>query len=165
MNSNAQYRRKIFKELGMSFQEIFSFWVGNYDWDCVATGDMKTIKIDEVDSDWKAFKASLKKSLPYIYKTDNGLVASGYSEAEYKAAVKTNPGLTTWQRFMKGLNIPATPSAEVLAFAGISSVLNFGFQELVSDPVYAGTTASATMRRMDMAEHIQWIHERLVINQ
>jgi len=160
LESDQEYRAKIFSGLGLNLQEIYSLWL-EQGWDC--RENLETIQIHPKNPNWLAFEKNLLKSLPYQYQMADGkIITSGFDEKALKEAIQTNPGLTPWQRFLRRVNIPGVPSPEALGFSAISSILNFGFQELVSDPNIYGNSASATVTRAEMARQIEFVYYQTI---
>ena len=160
LESDQNYRAEVFSGLGMNLQEIYAFWL-KQGWDC--RDNLETIQINSGNPAWVRFEKNLLKSLPYQYQMADGkIIASGFDGKALEEAIKTNPGLSPWQRFLKGLRVPVVPSPEALGFSAISSILNFGFQELVSDPNIYGNSASATVTRAEMAEQIEFVYYQTI---
>lgn len=160
LEADQEYRAKVFSGLGLNLQEIYGFWL-KQGWDF--KGEIESIEIDSKNPAWLAFEKDLLKSLPHQYKMADGkIIASSFDEKGLKEAIQSNPGLTPWQRFLRQFRIPGVPSPEALGFSTISSVLNFGFQELVSDPNIYGNSASATVTRAEMAEQIEFVYYQTI---
>ncbi len=155
LESDQEYQAEVFSGLGMNLQEIYVFWL-DQGWDC--RENLETIEINSENPTWLSFEKNLLQSLPYQYQLADGkIIASSFDEKALKDAIKTNPGLGPWQRFLRRVSIPGVPSVEALGFSAISSILNFGFQELVSDPDIYGNSASATVTRAEMAQQMEFI--------
>lgn len=163
LESDQEYRAKVFSGLGLNLQEIYGFWL-EQGWDF--RGEIESIEIDSENPAWVTFEKNLLASLPHQYQMADGkIVASSFDEKGLKEAIQSNPGLTPWQRFLRQFRIPGVPSPEALGFSAISSVLNFGFQELVSDPKIHGNSASATVTRAEMAEQVEFVYYQTIQQQ
>jgi hypothetical protein len=158
LESDPDYRDWVFSKFGRSLQEMYSFWLRK-GWDCRNSIGEARVGTKE----WSVFRKGLLDSFDYKYELDGEITASNFNEEQFKEAIKTNTGLTTWQVILKNLNLPVmTPTPEALGFSVLSSLVNTGFQSLVSNRVYAGSSASATMTREEMADYIAFIYNQLI---
>jgi len=155
LESDINYRAIVFQGLGMNLWEILRAWEKLDLTEKISIGE---IKINSPE--WDVFRKELLTSLSNGYQLANKkLVASNSTKKQLQETIKTNPQLTSWQRFLGGLYIPIIPSPEALGYAGISAVLNHSFQELTSGPVYGGNSASSTITRGEMAEQFEFLIE------
>lgn len=151
-----EYRDQIFQELGMSMYDIFNSYRQRNLLEGLSFGE---IKIDS--QDWKDFEKSLLASMPYEYTMPEGnIVASAHKKEQIQALIKTNPGLTGWQRFLERMYLPVVPGPEAMGLIGISQLLNHAFKELTGNPEFKGYSANSKIERKKLAGQFKFLIEQ-----
>jgi len=152
LEDNQEYRDKVFTELGMSMYDIFDAYRQR---DMLKGLSFGEIKIDSLD--WKDFKKNLLASMPYEYTMPEGnIVASAHKKEQIQALIKTNPGLTGWQRFLERMYLPVA-DPKTMGLIGISQLLNHGFKELTGSPELKGYSANSVIKRKDLADQFKFL--------
>ncbi|GEM_PF-4980267 len=156
LEKDLDYRTAVFQEFGMNLEEIFQAWLKLGLIEKISLGE---IKIDSPE--WDLFEKDFQASLGNSFTLASGkIVGSSASKERIQELVRTNPHLNGWQRIMERLYIPVATSVEVLVFAGISTILNHGIQELTADPVYKANSANSTITRKELSAQFEFLVEQ-----
>ena len=148
---DANYKNQIFSAVGMTVEEIESFWRKYSE----ARGleipaDFQFVEEIKVGSDrWGEFKAQLATRLTENCKMPDGQIRSGFMSLEdFRKEASKNNGATLSQRFSRGVFVPAAVDPITLGVGTVGSFLN-GLIAASNGPM-EGFYSMAECRRGDL---------------
>ena len=123
----SSYHQSFFAEVGMSIQEIESFWkkYSNSRGIDIPSGFQFVEEIKIGSDRWEEFKFELATRLTNNYKMSSGEIRQGYiSLDEFRKEASKNNGTTPGQRFSRNVFVPATVEPVTLVVGTVGSLLN-----------------------------------------
>lgn len=149
--TDAKYKSEVISRVGMSVQEVESFWRKySRERGVDIPPDFRFVEEIKVGSlRWEEFKAQLATRLTHSYKMPDGQYRRGYMLLDdFRQAASKNNAATPGQRFSRGVFVPAAADPVTLGIGTVGSFLN-GLIAASNGPV-EGFFAIAECRRGDL---------------
>jgi len=141
-DENKEYREILFKEHGMTIDDMNSFWKDYLIEKGLNVPDNFTgmLQISIPSPEWEEYKDKLAKVMKYNYKMGNGEIRCGYLPLRsFRQRAVEIPGFNGVDRYLKRAKVPLI----ALPFSGIGLLASAGMV-LVSDAIVAGVDDSWT---------------------